>query len=128
MTQIRRMLLVLGLGLVTALPAPAAMPFDPVDRARAFAICFGRYSAATDHAWLIGTDRDTARARRDTFATLLDAVAPAAGRDVAEFFSYRVGARRAIVQLAHTAGSGDARATMAANMARRMIVMCDDLI
>lgn len=71
-------LLCLCLAALWAAQPARALPAGPADRAVLFASCAGRYSAAMEHAWLMGKDDTAAQARRRQFLDLIDALRPAA--------------------------------------------------
>jgi hypothetical protein len=129
MKPIRLTLLAAALGLVTGVQAHA-IPFDPTERAKAFATCLGRYAATEEFAAIIGEDAETAAERRAMFAELLEAVTPSAGIRPSQLSRYRLGAKNAQKRLVRMAvrAPDAARARTAGTMARRQIRMCDQLI
>ncbi len=81
----------LSLGLaMTFLMAGAAQALD--DLTREFAYCTGRYSAEMEHAWLVNDpDAEEQAARRASFVSLLEAVAPSGSGPVV--LNHRISAK-----------------------------------
>ncbi len=117
--------------LLLALPASAA-PLAPVDLARAFADCAGRYSALTEHFWMFdGAASDGTARRRDQFAALLDAIGPdLPPTEAARIMEWRVAAwaaQRALLEKsAFAADPGQRRRADA--LATGYVATCDRLI
>ena len=72
------------------------------DLTRSFAYCAGRYSAETEHAWLMRDPvADERAAKRAAFVALLEAVAPTEGSG--DVLNYRISAKVAQAALLNAA-------------------------
>ena len=116
---------------ITAAPTFAA-PATPLELARTFADCAGRYSAEAEHLWLTGS-ADPARTerRRNDFADLTEAIAPDLPGDLAaEMLGMRVSAKAAQRQLldAATFATRAGERQRAAALASGFIAACDRLL
>ena len=125
------------LGALMALTLPltgaAALPADPVEQARVFASCLGRFSAEMEHDWLMGGDGEAARKERRLFESLLDAVLPDASRGGlggARLLHMRIEAKHAQARLLQAAQFQDdpRRAERAGRVALRHVSQCRALV
>ena len=130
----RRIRHILPVLVLCATQAAASLPRDPAEQARIFAACMGRYTAAMEHAWLLGNaDGATPQARRELFEMMLDAILPdarEAGFEGIDAWRYRSGAKQAqsrLLQLSSFDPDRD-RARRAQTLARRQIAICESLI
>lgn len=112
----------------------AGVPTLPVDQARVFATCAGRFSALVSHNYLFdGAAAEAAEARRDGFADLLDATLPDAldaGLPETQAMAWRVEAKAAQAYLlSRAAFHEDARAAEAAEKAaKQALTSCEMLL
>ncbi|WP_299924005.1 hypothetical protein [uncultured Pelagimonas sp.] len=116
----------------TALPT-FAMPDAPREQAQFFASCLGRYSAAREHAWLMGGEDQQAEAGFSMFEDLLDAVAPdaqAAGLSGRQLLAQRIDAKMAQARLmqAATFQRDDRRRQISARLANNHLLACKTLV
>ena len=115
--------------LTSALVGPlAAAPATDDRLTLTFATCAGRYSAAMEHAWLMGRDGALHEARRAGMVSLVEAtMGPGSGRIV---LARRIEAKAALaVLLARASFGGDATVTRRAGMrANRLLAACDALL
>ncbi len=130
----RRIRHILPVLVLCATQAQASLPRDPAERARVFAACMGRYTAAMEHAWLMGDGAGTTpEARRELFGMMLDSILPEAHRagfDGLDVWRYRTGAKRAQARLLQLSSFDPdrGRAKRAQTLARRQIALCESLI
>lgn len=123
----------LAAALSAAVPA-AALPLSPSERARAFAVCTGTYSALVEHQRLFdGMISEESETRRDLFAGLLDTVLPDAvdyGLPPEQAMAWRVEAKAVQAQLlsASVFNMMPQRARPARAAATANIATCDQLI
>ncbi|MCR8725332.1 hypothetical protein [Frigidibacter sp. ROC022] len=109
-------------------PAPSrAAPLTPEQQLHAFATCAGRYSALTEHYWLVdGPASEVPARRRDRFADLMRAVQPDSGVSEQVAMGWRVAAKAEQRRLlgdalfAGRAGSG--------KLAQAFLADCDQLV
>jgi hypothetical protein len=94
-----------------------------------FAECIGRFSAETEHAWLMGDpEADFYATRRTTFLSLLQATAPES--EARRALSYRIEVKMAHAQLLSLAtfGTNKQRAERARYRAKHHIDTCLSLL
>lgn len=99
------------------------------DLVRIFAGCAGRFSAETEHAWLLGDSRaDHFEERLEIFVTLLDAVV--AEGDRRALLNFRVDAKLAHAALltSTTFSEKGERAARARSLANGYLTACDRLL
>ena len=99
------------------------------DLVRVFAGCAGRFSAETEHAWLLGDARaDHFEDRLETFVSLLDAIV--ADEDKRSLLNFRVDAKLAHSALLTTTTFADQkdRAARARSLANIHLTTCDRLL
>ena len=116
---------------ITAAPAFAAQ-LSPSEQGGVFAECAGRYSAETEHLWLMApASSDPVARRRDDFADLVAAISPDLPPDLAgHLIGLRVAAKAAQRQLLDRAAFAtrtDERQRAAA-LASGFIAACDRLL
>lgn len=121
------------LAALLAAPPALAMPDRLQDRAVLFATCAGRYSAAMEHAWLMGGDDRPAIAARGLFDDLLDAIRPDVigdGLSGPELLHTRITAKFAQARLLQLAAFHTDPATRsgAKAAARRAVSLCETLV
>ena len=122
MGMLKTFTLVLAVGATLALPAFPLRAQDDV--ARIFAICTGRFSAALEHAWLVGgEDIGLASQRRAAMLALLEAVA---GADDVRMMALRLEAKAG--QSALMSRASFARDKNAALRSAQLLQDCADLI
>ena len=126
--------LVGGLCVATSMAQATPIPVTPTEQVRVFAICAGRFSALTEHQWLVdGPASEATEELRAAFADLLDAVTPAAvqaGMPDTLAISLRIeakAAQRELLSLSLFAEDARDRAR-AAIAARAKLDMCRGLI
>lgn len=99
------------------------------DLVRIFASCAGRFSAETEHAWLLGDKRaDHFEDRLEIFVTLLDAIV--ADEDRRSLLNFRVDAKLAHSALLTSTTFADQkeRAARARSLANIHLLTCDRLL
>ncbi len=99
------------------------------DLVNAFAGCAGRFSAETEHAWLMGDDRaDHFQSQRATFVSLLEATVD--DHDRRQVLSYRIEVKLAHSALLTTASfaEDDERAATAHDLANAYLLSCGQLL
>lgn len=110
-----------------------AIPDAAKEQAQIFASCLGRYSAAREHAWLMGGEDVQAQAAFDLFQDLLDAVAYDAmseGLTGKRLLAKRIEAKMAQAQLmqAATFQTDPHRRLNSGRMARHHLAACKTLV
>lgn len=129
----RTALLILGL-LIAPFAARAATDRPaPSEEALTLATCHGRYTAAMEHARLMGDGADAAAFRRDWLEALMNAHLAEFADDRAysiALMSHRVNARAELRTLFATAAfNGDLRRrSLAAGGIQRQLAACDSLV
>ena len=112
--------------IVVILCAPQSVMAD--DLFKTFAGCAARFSAAMEHAWLMGEDAEELTSSRRKFVSMLDATLPADRG--AEALNHRVAVKMAQATLLTSASfSGDAeKADRARQLSERYLASCRRLL
>ena len=112
--------------IVVVLCAPQSVMAD--DLFKTFAGCAARFSAAMEHAWLLGEDAQELTSSRGTFVSMLEATLPADRS--AEALNYRVAVKMAQATLLTTASFSDdaEKANRARQLSEQYLASCRRLL
>lgn len=133
MGSLKTLLATMSTVFLLAAPAALAIPDAAKEQAQLFASCLGRYSAAREHAWLMGGEDAQAEAGFDMFQDLFEAVsydAISAGLNGKRLLAQRIEAKMAQAQLmqAATFQTDPQRRLNSGRMARHHLAACKSLV
>ncbi len=132
MSDLKTIAATVFLAVSTAFPV-CAMPDAPSEQAEFFASCLGRFSAAREHAWLMGGQDSQAETAFSMFSDLLDAVsvdAQAAGITGPQLLAHRIQSKMAQARLmqAATFQQDERHRRISARLANNHLLACQTLV